>query len=253
EVMLRIMEIDEIINKCLASDVEKQECLDLLKECDDLTNLEDIDMIVKGIMIDGEWVTGPHRVKLVFFNLYKEKFEARDTLVNLTTITLQVHLDFKKRDALEDNVSNEEIKAAVWDCGSQKSRGPDGFTFLFIKSYWELFKSDVEAAVRDFFDHFAMPKGANSSFITLILKVANPIHIKDFRPISLIGVHYKIIAKILANRLVKVVDKVVSPEQSAFISGRQILDEPLMVSELMAWYKKRNHKLMMFKVDFEKT
>ncbi|GKE09575.1 RNA-directed DNA polymerase, eukaryota, reverse transcriptase zinc-binding domain protein [Tanacetum coccineum] len=133
--------------------------------------------------------------------------------------------DLQERNALEDNVSNEEIKAAVWDC----------------------------AAVRDFFDHFVMPKGANSSFITLIPKVANPIHIKDFHPISLIGVHYKIIANILANRLAKVVDKVVSPEQSAFISGRQILDGPLMLSELMAWYKKQNHKLMMFKVDFEKA
>ncbi|GJR92121.1 putative RNA-directed DNA polymerase, eukaryota, reverse transcriptase zinc-binding domain protein [Tanacetum coccineum] len=161
--------------------------------------------------------------------------------------------DLQERNALEDNVSNEEIKAAVWDCGSQKAPGPDGFTFLFIKSYWELFKPDVEAAVRDFFDHFAMPKGANSSFITLIPKVANPIHIKDFRPISLIGVHYKIIVKILANRLAKVVDKVVSLEQSAFILGRQILDGPFMLSELMAWYKKQNHKLMMFKVDFEKA
>ncbi|GJV28938.1 putative RNA-directed DNA polymerase, eukaryota, reverse transcriptase zinc-binding domain protein, partial [Tanacetum coccineum] len=248
EVMLRILEIDENIDKCIASDVEKQERLVLLKECDDLTNLEDMDMVqksrikwdvegdenskffhgmlkqkrnqqmVKGIMIDGEWVMDPHRVKLAFFNFYKEKFEARDAKVNLITVTLQVHLDLQERYALEDNVSNEEIKAAVWDCGSQKAPGPDGFTFLFIKSYWELFKPDVEAAVRYFFDHFAMPKGANSSFITLIPKVANPIHIKDFCPISLIGVHYKIIAKILANRLVKVVDKVVSPEQSTFIS-----------------------------------
>nr|GEY56196.1 reverse transcriptase domain, reverse transcriptase zinc-binding domain protein [Tanacetum cinerariifolium] len=66
---------------------------------------------------------------------------------------------------------------------------PDGFTFLFIKSYWELLKSDIEAAVRDFFDHFVMPKGANSFFITLISKVANLIHIKDFHPISLIGLN----------------------------------------------------------------
>ncbi|GJX15682.1 RNA-directed DNA polymerase, eukaryota, reverse transcriptase zinc-binding domain protein [Tanacetum coccineum] len=183
EVMLRILEIDENIDKCTASDVEKQERLVLLKECDDLTNLEDMDMMVKGIMIDGEWVMDPHRVKLAFFNFYKEKFEARDAKVNLITVTPQVHLDLQERNALEDNVSNEEIKAA-------------------------LFKLNVEATVRDFFDHFAMPKGANSSFITLIPKVANPIHIKDFRPISLIGVHYKIIAKILANRLAKVVDKV---------------------------------------------
>ncbi|GJT60451.1 putative RNA-directed DNA polymerase, eukaryota, reverse transcriptase zinc-binding domain protein [Tanacetum coccineum] len=251
EVMLRIMEIDENINKCIASDVEKQERLDLLKECNDLTNLEDMDMVQKARI---KWdVTNPHRVKLAFFNFYKEKFEAHDALVNLTIVTPQVHLDLQERNALEDNVSKEEIKAAVWDCGSQKAPGPNGFTFLFINLYWELFKPDVEAAMRDFFDHFVMSKGEKSSFITLILKVANPIHIKDFRPISLIGMYYNIITKILSNWLAKVVDKVVSPEQSAFISGRQILDGPLMLSELMAWYKKRNHKLMMFKVGFEKA
>ncbi|GKA04326.1 putative RNA-directed DNA polymerase, eukaryota, reverse transcriptase zinc-binding domain protein [Tanacetum coccineum] len=77
-----------------------------------------------------------------------------------------------------------------------------------------------------------MPQGANSSFFTLIPKVSNPIHIKDFRPISLIGIHYKIIAKILADRLSKVIDKIVSKEQSAFIAGRQILDGPLILSEM---------------------
>ncbi|GJS40561.1 putative RNA-directed DNA polymerase, eukaryota, reverse transcriptase zinc-binding domain protein [Tanacetum coccineum] len=80
-----------------------------------------------------------------------------------------------------------------------------------------------------------MPAGSNSSFITLIPKVSNPIHIKCFRPISLINIHYKIIAKVLANRLFKVVNKIVSHEQSAFISGRQILDGPLMLSEMIDW------------------
>ncbi|GJR92125.1 putative RNA-directed DNA polymerase, eukaryota, reverse transcriptase zinc-binding domain protein, partial [Tanacetum coccineum] len=238
EVMLRILEIDENIDKCIASNVEKQDRLVLLKECDDLTNLEDMDMVQKSRI---KWDVEGDENSNFFHGMLKQKRNQ------------QMVKDLQERNALEDNVSNEEIKAAVWDCGSQKVPGPDGFTFLFIKSYWELFKPDVEAAVRDFFDHLAMPKGANSSFITLIPKVANLIHIKDFCSISLIGVHYKIIAKILANRLAKVVDKVVSPEQSAFISGRQILNGPFMLSELMAWYKKRNHKLMMFKVDFEKA
>ncbi|GKB80383.1 putative RNA-directed DNA polymerase, eukaryota, reverse transcriptase zinc-binding domain protein [Tanacetum coccineum] len=98
-----------------------------------------------------------------------------------------------------------------------------------------------------------MPKGTNSAFITLIPKTPNPILIKDYRPISLIGMQYKFIAKLLANRLSTVLDKLVSPTQSAFISGRQILDGPLMVSEIIEWYRKRNKRLMIFKVDFEKA
>ncbi|GJW06898.1 putative RNA-directed DNA polymerase, eukaryota, reverse transcriptase zinc-binding domain protein [Tanacetum coccineum] len=95
-----------------------------------------------------------------------------------------------------------------------------------------------------------MPIGSNSSFITLILKVSNPIHVKDYRPISLINIHYKLIAKFLANRLAKVVDKIVSQDQYGFISGRQILNGPLMLSEMIDWFKK---KMLIFEVDFEKA
>ncbi|GKD60598.1 putative RNA-directed DNA polymerase, eukaryota, reverse transcriptase zinc-binding domain protein [Tanacetum coccineum] len=98
-----------------------------------------------------------------------------------------------------------------------------------------------------------MPNGANSSFFTLIPKVNNPTLISDFRPISLISIHYKTIAKILANRLSKVINKIVSKEQSAFIVGRQILDGPVILSEIIEWYKKRKKKLLIFKVDFEKA
>ncbi|GKD26421.1 RNA-directed DNA polymerase, eukaryota, reverse transcriptase zinc-binding domain protein, partial [Tanacetum coccineum] len=57
----------------------------------------------------------------------------------------------------------------------------------------------------------------------------------------------------IANRLSKVIDKIVSKEQSAFIAGRQILDGPVILSEIIEWYKKRKKKLLIFKVDFEKA
>ena len=112
---------------------------------------------------------------------------------------------------------------------------------------------DIYGFVSSFFETGKMPLGSNSAFITLLPKVSNPIHIHDFRPISLIGIHYKIVAKILENRLSKVVGKLVSHEQSAFISGRQILDGPLMLNEVIDWYKKRHKKMLIFKVDFEKA
>ncbi|GKD81449.1 putative RNA-directed DNA polymerase, eukaryota, reverse transcriptase zinc-binding domain protein, partial [Tanacetum coccineum] len=146
-----------------------------------------------------------------------------------------------------------EIKSAIWDCGSNKAPGPDGFTFAFVNKYWDLIKMDILEFVNSFFDSCSMPQGVNSSFFTLIPKVSNPIFIKDFRPISLIGIHYKIIAKILANRLSKVIDKIDSIEQSAFIPERQILDGPLILSEVIEWFKKRRKKMLIFKVDFEKS
>ncbi|GJW77906.1 putative RNA-directed DNA polymerase, eukaryota, reverse transcriptase zinc-binding domain protein [Tanacetum coccineum] len=75
----------------------------------------------------------------------------------------------------------------------------------------------------------------------------------DFRPISLLGFQYKIVAKILANRMSKVIDSIINHEQSAFISSRQILDGPLILSEVIDWYKRRKKKLLLFKDDFEKA
>ncbi|GKB28028.1 RNA-directed DNA polymerase, eukaryota, reverse transcriptase zinc-binding domain protein [Tanacetum coccineum] len=98
-----------------------------------------------------------------------------------------------------------------------------------------------------------MPTGANSSFITLIPKVTNPIHVNEFWPISLIGIRYKIIAKVLANKLSKVINNIVSPEQTTCIASRQILDGPLILSEVIDWYKKRKKKMLLFKIDFEKA
>ncbi|GJV00654.1 RNA-directed DNA polymerase, eukaryota [Tanacetum coccineum] len=77
--------------------------------------------------------------------------------------------------------------------------------------------------------------------------------VKDYRPISLIGSLYKIIAKILANRLSFVISGLISDVQSAFVSNRQILDGPFILNELLSWCKHKKFKAMVFKVDFEKA
>ncbi|GJT25644.1 putative RNA-directed DNA polymerase, eukaryota, reverse transcriptase zinc-binding domain protein [Tanacetum coccineum] len=147
------------------------------------------------------WISDPFLIKEAFLNYYKEKFQAHDSQVVFSSMIHSTSLTSLDRDSLGTHFSLDEIKTAIWDCGSNKALGPDG----------------------------SMPQGANSSFFSLILKTSNPISIKDFHPISLIGIHYKIIAKVLASRLSKVIDKVVSKEKSAFISGRQILDGPLII------------------------
>nr|GEZ09505.1 RNA-directed DNA polymerase, eukaryota, reverse transcriptase zinc-binding domain protein [Tanacetum cinerariifolium] len=79
-------------------------------------------------------------------------------------------LDYEQSCDLEGVVSNEEIKSAIWDCGSDKSLGPDGFTFEFFKKYWFVVSGYVINAVKEFFNSSSFLKGCNSSFITLIPK-----------------------------------------------------------------------------------
>ncbi|GKB83015.1 RNA-directed DNA polymerase, eukaryota, reverse transcriptase zinc-binding domain protein [Tanacetum coccineum] len=172
---------------------------------------------------------------------------------------LHIDLDFPNKLSLEQQmvleieVTREEIKKAVWDCGVDKSLGPDGFTFGFYRRYWTFLENDVVEVVLYFFNHGQFPKGSNSSFITLIPKTQEAKMMKDFRPITLIGSLYKIIAKILANRLVVVLEDLVSDVQSAFVAKRQILDGPFILNELFQWCKMKKKHTMIFKVDFEKA
>ncbi|GJY08314.1 RNA-directed DNA polymerase, eukaryota, reverse transcriptase zinc-binding domain protein, partial [Tanacetum coccineum] len=96
-------------------------------------------------------------------------------------------------------------------------------------------EQDIMAAVNEFFTSGTLPRGCNCSFITLILKIQDSKVVKDFRPITLIGSIYKIIAKILANRLSFIISDLISDVQSAFITNRQILDGPFILNELLSY------------------
>lgn len=108
-------------------------------------------------------------------------------------------------------------------------------------------------AVKHFENSAFFERGCNASFLALIPKINSPITFGDYRPIILLNSLYKVIAKVLANRLKTVIDSVVGPEQTAFIEGRNILDGPLIVSEIISWAKKVKRRTMVFKIDFEKA
>nr|GEY02478.1 hypothetical protein [Tanacetum cinerariifolium] len=115
--------------------------------------------------------------------------------------TFPTRLSSDQVQDLECIVTYEEVKRSVWDCGTNKSPGLDGFFFEFYRKYWTTIDDDVFQAVRDFFLNGHFPRGCNSYFEALIPKIQDAKFVKDFRPIRLIGSVYKIIAKILANRL----------------------------------------------------
>ncbi|GKE00354.1 RNA-directed DNA polymerase, eukaryota [Tanacetum coccineum] len=139
------------------------------------------------------------------------------------------------------------------ECGGNKSPGPDGFTFEFFRRYWNLIGSDFCDAVICFFADGFFPKGNNASFITLIPKVIDAKFVTDFRPISLIGSVYKVVTKILANRLSSVISDLVSESQSAFIANRQILDGPFILNEILSWCNRKKKQALIFKAEFAKA
>ena len=107
-------------------------------------------------------------------------------------------------------------------------------------------------AVQSFAEGGSWPKGTNAIFITLVPKVVNPQLLNDFRPISLVGLVYKIVSKILSSRLKRVLDKVIDPRQSAFLEGRGLLDSVVVANETLEEIKRNKTECVVFKVDYGK-
>lgn len=131
-------------------------------------------------------------------------------------------------------VSPYEIEDVVLNCNPDKAPGPDGFNGHFFKGNWSVIKNDVTKAILSFFDNGKMLKKVNRTFITLIPKVENSVKVKDFHPISLCNCLFKIISKILVNRLSPLLPKLISENQFAFVKGRGLLEVVLLANDLFA-------------------
>ncbi|KAL6221415.1 hypothetical protein ACLB2K_009166 [Fragaria x ananassa] len=127
--------------------------------------------------------------------------------------------------------TSEEIKNTVFSMDPASAPGPDGFPGSFYQSCWDIVGSDVISFVQYFFQHNWLYPNANSNFIVLLPKVESANLISQFRPIALANFLFKIIPKILADRLGPIAARIISPQQTAFLKNRRISDCIGLVSE----------------------
>ncbi|CAJ2663648.1 unnamed protein product [Trifolium pratense] len=205
------------------------------------------------IQVDGISIEGVVPIRQAVFSHFESHFKASN--VDRPGVD---DLQFKSLNHVENGslikpFTEAEVKSAVWDCDSFKSPGPDGINFGFIKDFWVELRGDIMRFLSEFHRNGKLAKGINSTFIALIPKVDSPQRLNDFRPISLVGCLYKILAKVLANRLRLVIGSVISEAQTAFVKDRQILDGILVANEAVDEARKSRKELMLFKVDFEKA
>ncbi|GJU37563.1 RNA-directed DNA polymerase, eukaryota, reverse transcriptase zinc-binding domain protein [Tanacetum coccineum] len=145
-------------------------------------------------------------------------------------------LDADKAMELIKDVTNEEIKEAIFSIEDNKASGPDGYSSKFFKAAWMVIGNDVCAAIKEFFTSRKLLGEFNTTLISLVPKSKAPAKVIDYRPISCCNIVYKGISKVITNRIKTVLGELVDVNQSAFIPGRQISDNILLAQEFLKGY-----------------
>lgn len=133
-----------------------------------------------------------------------------------------------------------EIYLASHQLGSLKARRPDGFSGVFYHEYWNIVQDIVSLSAKEFHRGETQMKILNETYIALIPKVPAPKTTAQFRPINLCNNSYKILSKLLANKLKTLLPDIVSEHQNAFVANRQIQDNIIIAHEAFHYLKLKN-------------
>lgn len=192
-----------------------------------------------------------------FKNCFENKTQAKFHVVVQELQPLPIpSLSDQRRLLLNKSITPAEIENTVFQLGSHKAPGLDGLPAFFFQKFWGIVKMDVINTVQAFFHSGSLFKPLNHTFKTLIPKVPFPVEVSHFRPISLYNVIYKIISKIMVNRLKPLMDSLIAPYQNASIKGRNIIDNILIAHEIIDALRKKKGRKASFgslKIDMSKT
>ncbi|XP_062080435.1 uncharacterized protein LOC133785197 [Humulus lupulus] len=148
----------------------------------------------------------------------------------------------------------QEVKTAMFSIKAVKSLGLDGFGVGFYKSLWSVIGKEVATAMIEFFDIGCIPKALNSTILALIPKVSHPSNASEYRPIACCNTLYKCISKMLCNRLIPILPKLINQNQGAFVKNRTIAHNVLILQDLLKGYKrKRVSPRCLMKIDLSKA
>lgn len=173
---------------------------------------------------NGTWHDWQHDFGELIGNYYEHLFLLNEVFCDEVLEIIGSRISMVQNEMLTESFTAEEVRIAVFSMHPDKSPGPDGMNPAFYQRFWKIIGNDVSSACINVLSSNNIPAGQNDTLVVLIPKKKSLETMADLRPISLCNVMMKIITKMLANRMKRVLSGVISESQSAFIPGRFITD-----------------------------
>ncbi|KAH1105951.1 hypothetical protein J1N35_009719 [Gossypium stocksii] len=213
---------------------------------------------IKGLMDEnGCWVSEPEGISKVATDYFKELFTVQGTSSGgrLDSLIMRC-IPREINDRLVRDFEAAEVLEAVKSIAPLKASGKDGYPAIFFQKYLHIVGEEMTKYCLQVLNGQRNMEEVNYTNIVLILKVNSPKSMKEFHPISLCNVVYKIISKVIVNRFRLVLHYCIDDSQGAFVPGRQITDNIIVAYEILHSMKKRRgglNKSFALKLDMSKA
>ncbi|KAH9768702.1 reverse transcriptase domain-containing protein [Citrus sinensis] len=204
----------------------------------------------------GMWCLKPCELDELITEYFQNLFSSSGCICEPVLSCIEPSISALHNQLLLEPFTTIDVKDALFSMHPDKSPGPDGMNPAFYQKYWHIVEHDVMDACLNYITNRALPTGLNDTLIVLIPKKTQPESLTDMQPIALCNVLYKIIAKMLANRMKLVLDSVISESQSAFVPGRVITDNILISTEIVHYLKRKKQGktgITALKIDMSKA
>jgi len=184
--------------------------------------------------------------------LFKEDTPVRDYIASWNTYPNVVEEHHERLSAI---IQLNECKRALFDMSPHKAPGEDGYPVVFFQQCWDTVADSLFKFANQVWVNPSLISFINNTLIVIIPKLDKPEFVSQFRPISLCNVIYKIISKVIVNRIKPLLDRIISPYQSSFIPGRSIHHNIIVAKEMVHTMSKMKGQktFMSIKIDLEKA
>lgn len=182
---------------------------------------------------EGRWCKNMGDIANIAIDYFSEFFTTSSlTKAMEVAKTIRRCITKEMNEQLTKKFQKEEIIQAISQMHLTKAPGPDGMSAMFYQKYWDIIGEDVSNIILNTLNANASLTNLNKTNIVLIPKTNRPTKMNESRPIGLCNVSYKIIYKVLANRLKPILNSIISENQSAFVPGRLITDNVVVAFEI---------------------